>query len=162
MGQILKELIKKHGYGFVIGAITLDGYRRTVTNDRNNQILDKIRSEAEAARAKADQAAQADYQKNLAEIHEKAKNSAVMGRYNEAADEHYTAANAYTKSPTEYRKNEVDRLKKKLDDSYSEVKELREASFFEYFNSLYNNYYEYLDSLTPDKIVCVFNIIIGG
>ena len=162
MGKILKELIKKHGYGVVIGAITFDGYRRTVTSDRNNQILDKIREEGEAAQAKADQAAQVDYQNNLAETHEKAKNCAVMGRYKEAAVEPYTAAEAYTKSPTENRKNEVDRFKKNFDESYGEVTELREASFFEYFNSLYNNYNEYLDSLTPDKIVCVFNIIIGG
>jgi hypothetical protein len=49
-----------------------------------------------------------------------------------------------------------------LDQSYEEIKELKELSLFEYFNSLYNNYTEYLDTLTPDKIVCVFNIIIGG
>jgi len=47
-------------------------------------------------------------------------------------------------------------------DSDDEVKELKESSIFEYFNSLYNQYIEYLDTLTPDKIVCVFNIIIGG
>lgn len=49
-----------------------------------------------------------------------------------------------------------------MDQSYEEIKELKELSLFEYFNSLYNNYTEYLDTLTPDKIVCVFNIIIGG
>jgi len=49
-----------------------------------------------------------------------------------------------------------------LDQSYEEVKELKESSFFEYINSLYNNYSEYLDNLTPDKIICVFNIIVGG
>lgn len=41
-------------------------------------------------------------------------------------------------------------------------KELHFASFFEEFKSLYNNYTEYMDSLTPDKIVCIFNLIIGG
>ena len=30
------------------------------------------------------------------------------------------------------------------------------------FTSLYNNYNEYLDNLTLDKIVCLFNIIIDG
>jgi hypothetical protein len=29
--------------------------------------------------------------------------------------------------------------------------------FFEYFHSLFNNYTEYLETMTPDKIVCVFN-----
>jgi len=56
----------------------------------------------------------------------------------------------------------MDRAKQKLDKSFDEVKELKQSSLFEYFNSLYNNYTEYLETLTPDKIVCVFNIIIGG
>nr|QCI56436.1 hypothetical protein [Hypsizygus marmoreus] len=32
----------------------------------------------------------------------------------------------------------------------------------EFLSSLYNKYSEFLDSLTPDKIVCLFNIIIDG
>ena len=40
-------------------------------------------------------------------------------------------------------------------------KELKESRFSEYFYSFWNNYNDFLDSLTPDKIVCVFNIIIG-
>jgi hypothetical protein len=47
MSRILLELIKKYGPGFVLGAVTLDGYRRTVMNDRNNQVLDKISAELE-------------------------------------------------------------------------------------------------------------------
>jgi len=46
-----------------------------------------------------------------------------------------------------------------LDQSYTEVTKL---DISEIFNSLYNKYSEYLDSLTPDKIVCLFNIIIEG
>jgi hypothetical protein len=49
-------------------------------------------------------------------------------------------------------------LVKKQDESYDEIKEL---NFFEYFNSFYNAYVDYIESLTPDKIVCVFNIILG-
>lgn len=51
--------------------------------------------------------------------------------------------------------------KKKFDKCYDEVKELKESSILEYLNSLYNKYSAYLETLSPDKIVCVFNIIIG-
>lgn len=37
MGQIIKNLVKKHGFGLVLGAITLDSYRRTVRNDSNEK-----------------------------------------------------------------------------------------------------------------------------
>jgi hypothetical protein len=70
-----------------------------------------IRAEAKAAQEAADKATQAEYDKNLAESHEKTKNCAVMGRHKEAAVEHPSAVEAYTQSPTEYRKNEVDHAK---------------------------------------------------
>ena len=48
----------------------------------------------------------------------------------------------------------------KLDETYDKLKELK-SSLNEYFNSYYNYTY-YFDSLTPDKICCLFNIIVGG
>jgi len=51
--------------------------------------------------------------------------------------------------------------KTKLDESYVEVKDINKSSFVEYFNTFLNNYNDFLDSLSPDKIVCVFNIIMG-
>jgi hypothetical protein len=164
MGLILKELIKRHGFGLVmtaVAAVALDGYRRTGANDHTNKKLAEIQAEADALKAKADTATQEAYNKNIADAAEKTKNCAVMGRFKNSADDHYLAAEAYANNPTEYRKNEVDRAKQKLDKSSEEVQELK-SSLFEYFNSFYQNYVEYLDSLTPDKIVCVFNIIVGG
>ena len=168
MGQILKKLVKEHGYGIVMAAVALDGYRRTVNNDVNSKRLEDIRAQAKAAAEKANDAQRAEYQKNIAEMQEKTKNSAVSGRFVEAAEEHKVAVEAYSKNPTEYRQAEIERAKQKLDKSFEEVKslevvkEIQKSSLFEYINSFYNNYTEYLDSLTPDKIVCVFNIIIGG
>ena len=161
MGKIFRDLISKHGYGLVMGAIALDGYRRTVNNDKNSKTLEMIRAEAKAAKEAADKATQDEYPKNIAEAHEKSNNCVTMGRYKEAAAEHHSAAESYSQNPTEYRKNEVDRAKQKLDKSYDEIKELQESSFFEYFNSISNKYSEYLETLQPDKIVCVFNIITG-
>jgi hypothetical protein len=151
--------------GLVMGAVALDGYRRTVRNDNKNKQLETIRAEAKAILAAAEEAARVEYQKKkkkkkIAETHETAKNCAVIGRYKEAPAEHLSSVEAYDKNTTEYRKNEMERAKQKLDKSYDEVKELKELSIFEYFNSLYNNYNEYLDTLTSYKIVCVFNIII--
>jgi len=162
MGKFFAELIKKHGIGMVMSAIAMDGYRRTVNNDNTSKILKEIEKKREAARREGDLAAQAAYNKQIEHMNEKAQNCAVMGRHKEAADEHQKAVEAYSTNPTEYRKNEIDRAKQKLDKSYEELQELKESSFFEYLNSIYNNYGEYLNTLTPDKIVCVFNIIVGG
>lgn len=46
--NLFKELVKKYGLGSVLAAATLDGYRRSVINDRNNNILNKI-SEQQAS-----------------------------------------------------------------------------------------------------------------
>ena len=43
--KIFKDLVTKYGAGLVLGSITLDGYRRQVLNDRNNNILEKIKRE---------------------------------------------------------------------------------------------------------------------
>ena len=162
MAKLFAELIKKHGIGVVMSAIAIDGYRRTVNNDNNRKVLKAVEEKLETARKEGDLAAQAEYQKQIERMNEKAQNCAVIGRHKEAAEEHHKAVEAYTKNPTEYRKNEIDRAKQKLDASYEEVKDLKESSFFEYFSSIYNNYSEYLNSLTPDKIVCIFNLIVGG
>ena len=41
-------------------------------------------------------------------------------------------------------------------------KEIKKLDISEILTSLYNKYGEFLDSLTPDKIVCLFNIIIDA
>jgi len=162
MGKILTELIKKHGFALVIGAITLDGYRRTVANDRTNNTLEKIRKESEEAQKAHDEAAREEYLKDITERSEKANECAVLCRYKEAVNEHHkSTADYHANSTSEYRKNEMDRAKKKLDVAFDEFKDLKELSIFEYFNSFYNNYTEFLDTLPPDKIACVFNIIMG-
>jgi len=51
MGHILKELVKKYGVGMVMGAITMDGYRRQVANDRTNNLWERIQAEAKETAA---------------------------------------------------------------------------------------------------------------
>ena len=49
--NLFKDLIKKYGIGMILGAATLDGYRRQVLNDRKNNVLEVIKKEREALSA---------------------------------------------------------------------------------------------------------------
>lgn len=84
MGKFFRDLIKKQGVGLVMSAVTLDGSRRQVINDRNNNLLDRMKEEAavkEAKEAQADKLAREEYLRNKIETSKNAKNCAVMGRY---------------------------------------------------------------------------------
>jgi hypothetical protein len=77
-----------------------------------------------------------------------------------AVDEHKKAVEKYKAENSEYINNdELIRSNKKLDDSFEEIQKL---DISEFLSSLYNKYSEFLDTLTPDKIVCLFNIIVEG
>ena len=53
----------------------------------------------------------------------------------------------------------MDKSNTKVNVSFEEIKKL---DISDYLTSLYNNYNEYLASLSVDKIVSLFNIIMGG
>lgn len=72
---------------------------------------------------------------------------------------HKQTVDKYNANPSEYNNNEMIRAHKKLDASFDEIKTL---DISEILTSLYNKYGEFLDSLTPDKIVCLFNLIIDA
>jgi len=79
--NLFKELVKKYGIGTVLGAATLDGYRRTIINDRNNNVLNKI-NEAQSALQESERLA---YEAKILE-HAEAKNIATLDRYKNSAD----------------------------------------------------------------------------
>jgi len=58
MGIIIKELVKKLGFGLVMTAIAFDCYRRTVANYNTNKKQASLRAEAAPAKAAADKATQ--------------------------------------------------------------------------------------------------------
>ena len=151
---MFKDLIRKYGLGIVLSFATLDGYRRSVINDRNNNVLDKIKEErnslSEEQRKLVDESVALELKKS--------KNMETMDKFKESADEHKKAADKYNKDPSVENKNDLDITKKKMDVAQEEIKNL---DFSDFFISCYNKYSEFLDSLTPDKIVCLFNIIIG-
>lgn len=153
--RIFKDLVIKYGAGFTLGAITLDGYRRQVLNDRNNNVLEQIIKE----RSKFSEEQRQEYDKWIDMENKKNKTQSVFCEYSESADDHKKAVENYHANPNEYNKTEMDRQRQNLDKSYEEIKKL---DISETLSSLYNKYSEFLDSLTPDKIVCLFNIIIDG
>jgi hypothetical protein len=153
--NLFKELVKRYGVGMILGAATLDGYRRQVVNDKNNNTLDQINKE----RASLSKDRQTEFDKYVEQSLENTKNKAAFTRYNESADEHSKSVDRYNADASLYNKNEMDKAKANLDESYEAIKKL---DISEIFTSLYNKYIEYLDSLSVDKIVCLFNLIIDG
>jgi predicted PurR-regulated permease PerM len=153
--KLFTDLVKRYGIGIVLGAATLDGYRRQLMNERANNILEVIQKE----RNSLSEERQKVYDTVIENVSKETRNKAVIGRYKEVADELQKSIDKYEENPTDYNKNEKNRLIKKLDDSYNEIQKL---DISEIFISLYNKYIEYLLSLSSDKIVCLFNIIIDG
>lgn len=153
--KLFRELVKKYGVGTVLGAASLDGYRRSVFNDRNNKILDKI-TEAESKLQEAERLA---YQRLITEQAAEAKNVAILDKYKESADEYQKTSADYSKNATSVNQSRMEEAKKKLDKAYEEISK---SNIGEFITDLYNKYNEFLDSLTPDKIVCLFNIILDG
>jgi hypothetical protein len=153
--NLFKDLVKKYGLGLILGAATMDGYRRQIVNDRKSNILDEIQKQ----RNSLSEDTKAAYDKIIEESFNNTKNKAAILRYNEAADEYKKAVDKYNANPSEYNNNEIINANKKLTLSFDEINKL---DISEYLTSIYNKYGEFLDSLTPDKIVCLFNIIIDA
>jgi len=153
--NLFKDLVKRHGLGMVLAAATLDGYRRQYLNDKADNMLELIKKERESKTEDI----KAGYDKILEENIKNTKTQAALSRYQEAADEHQKAVERYNADPSEYNKNEQIKSRTKLNEFYDEIKNL---NISDYFISLYDKYSEFLDSLSADKIVCLFNLIIDG
>lgn len=153
--NLFKDLVEKYGLGMILGAATLDGYRRQVVNDRQDNTLEKIKAEREANT----ETINAEYDKLIEDKINNTKCKAAVSNYQEAADEHKKAVDKYNADPSEYNENQKNQSYKKLNDSFDELKKL---DISDYFISLYDKYSEFLDSLSADKIVCLFNILIEG
>jgi hypothetical protein len=102
---------------------------------------------------------QAEYNKLYEEYARLNSKNAAMHRFEEAAKESKNDIDRYRADPTQYNKEQMEKSGKKLDTS---LEEINKFDVSEIFTSLYNKYSEFLDSLSPDKIVCMFNIIIDG
>jgi Skp family chaperone for outer membrane proteins len=168
----LELIFKKHAFKLLSGIISVDAYRRTVRTDVGSQLLKDAKADreqlAESRRSLVEdqQAMKQEHQLLQADLSSKqTKTIATSGRYQEAASKHQAATDEYDKNPTELNKREKLRLKEKLDKAYEEVSDINKSNVlgnvFGFLNSMYENFVEYLESLGPDKIVCIFNLIMG-
>ncbi len=153
--KLFTELVKNYGIGTVLGAATLDGYRRNIINDRNNNVLNTIRKQQEAL----DETQRKAYEAKIEEQINEAKNKAILDRYNNSADEYQKASDDLKNNNNSINQTRLEEAKKKLDKAYDEISK---KNIGEWITDLYNKYNIYLDSLTPDKIVCLFNMILNG
>jgi hypothetical protein len=153
--KIFGDLVKKYGFGTILAVATLDGYRRSLQSDIS-------REAQEAYKNKLLELSEKDKSLSVGELVfeiKKAKLEVKVDNLKQAANEYEKYGDAFDKNPSNYNKEMVKESRKKLDEALDNVKN---SSFFEYFNTIYENYLNYLSSLTPDKIVAVFNIIMNG
>ena len=69
---------------------------------------------------------------------------------------------AYSENQIEANRIEMEKAKQKYEQIKQDIDKIRESNIGDIFWTSYNKYVEFLDTLTADKIVCVFNIIIGA
>jgi small-conductance mechanosensitive channel len=153
--KIFGDLVKKYGFGTILAIATLDGYRRSLQNDISKEAVD-------AYNKKNLELTDKDKNLSLGELEleiKKAKLEVKVDNLKQAANEYEKQGEAYDKNPGNYNKDMLKQSRQKLDEAVDNVKN---SSFFEYFNTIYENYLNYLSSLTPDKIVAMFNIIMNG
>ena len=153
--HLFKDFVKKYGIGLILGSVTLDGYRKHVLNNKQNKILDQIKNEINSLSEER----KALFDKAIEEENNKAKNKATILEFSEAADDYKKSADKFQSDPNDYNRNEMEKASKKVDKLNDDIRKL---DISETITSLYNKYNEFLDSLTPDKIACLFNIIIDG
>ncbi len=154
--NLLRQTIGKYGWGPILVAISVDGYRRQVINDSNNNVLEDIRKQ-KVAFSEAEKVALAS---KVKESMGKAEHQAVISRHAEAADTHMKAVEAYSAEPSVYNTEELKKAQTKVQSAWEEVKKISESDISGFFTFLYNSYTEYILTLTSDKIVCLSNIIL--
>ena len=130
------QYIKKYGFGGILACATLDGYRRTVINDRNNKILDEI----EESKKNLNSQEKEMIDKQIQDALQKEETKLVIDDCKESADNVKKAAERYSLDNTLYNKNELDKATKKMDEAFARVRKL---DISEIFSSLYNKLIKY-------------------
>jgi hypothetical protein len=156
--ELLKNVVLKYGFRGALGLATLDGYRRQVQNDKSSKVLEEIQKQKDLISENN----KISHDKVIEELSNITANKAANLRYSELANQHKKTVENYNTwlcLPTEYNKNEILNINKKLEGSLNEINRLNISDLF---IKIYDNYIEFIFSLTPDKIVCLFNIIMGS
>lgn len=153
--QKIKNLLLTQGIGAVGLILSYKGYTLSQNNDNANELYKKAKEEA--ANAGADRLKA--FEAKIAAIKANENNAAKSSLFHEAATEHQNALNTYNNNPNAVNKEQLDIAKNKLDKAFEEISKSNIGSFF---TDLYNNFESYIESLSPDKIVIIFNLILNG
>lgn len=149
------ELVKKYGMGPILAAATLDSYRRTWKNDGATDPM----NEAKTAMADVEATKKELFNIAIEEQLKKEDHKKVLYKYKVDADTFSKAYDDYSKNPSEANKKILDEQRKKMDQSLEDIFKM---DISQIFIDIYDKYVNYLSHLSPDKIVCLFNIIIDG
>ena len=103
--------------------------------------------------------AQALYIQEVKNQTAEAKLVAGAERVQEKAEELGKATIRHCKDPSEYNKKEMEKAQTRLED---EISEMKKSDISEVLAFAYENYVEFVSNLTPDKLVCLFNMIVNG
>jgi hypothetical protein len=151
----IRDLIIAQGIGSVGLYLSYKGYKLSKEQADINEIIKQAR--AEQATAGEDRLKAFDATMEAIKVNE--NNVAKAGRFNEAAQEHQDALKKYNANPTDINKQQLLITQEKIKKAFDEISTKNIGSFL---TDLYNNYERYLETLSPDKIVSIFNIILNG
>lgn len=154
MKQFL-EIFSKYGVGAVLGAVTLDGYRRQLLSDETNKKLDEINKLKDGLEADQKKLFDEQIAVKMKEINTQIK----LTNIKETQKEYEDKTKKYADVKSEYNKRELDQSKAKFQNA---LDDFAKNDLSDVISKMLDKYYEYLSTLTPDKIVALFNIIMGS
>jgi hypothetical protein len=151
----IKDLIIAQGIGSVGLYLTYKGYKLSKEQANINEIIKQAR--VEQAMAGEDKLKAFDAKMEAIKANE--NNVAKAGRFNKAPQEHQDALDKYKANMTDINKQLLLTTQEKLKKAFDDISTKNIGSFL---TDLYNNFERYLETLSPDKIVSIFNIILNG
>lgn len=154
MKQFL-EIFSKYGVGAVLGAVTLDGYRRQLLSDETNKKLDEINKLKDGLETDQKKLFDEQITMKMKEISTQIK----LTNIKETQKEYEDKTKKYADVKSEYNKRELDQSKAKFQNA---LDDFAKNDLSDVISKMLDKYYEYLSTLTPDKIVALFNIIMGS
>ena len=147
------EIFTKYGAGTILGAVSLDGYRRQVSSDDTKKKLDEMNKVKDQLDHKDNEL----FDKEIAMKDDSRK--IKLDNINQSKKEYEERMRKYQENKNDYNKNELEKSKANFDKS---LENLAQNNIGEFIFKIIEKYYEFLSTLTADKIVALFNIIMGA
>jgi len=138
----------------VLAAATLDGYRRQVLSDENKQKLDEINK----LKDQLDNEQKKLFDEQIAIQMKESSNQVKLTKIKENQKEYENKMHKYQEDKSDYNKNELEQSKAKFQNA---LEDLTKNDLGDTIWKMLEKYYEFLATLSPDKIVALFNIIMG-